>query len=517
MSLPGTWRSLAYALAVSVSMLAVLSCSKKPLVTDRNRPPETFLVSAPVDTSVASLPYSYRLHLYWRGEDSDGYVVGFLWAFDDTSISNFQFTTKTDSIFMLTVHDSSALAGGGGPGTSIAGTAQAHTFYIRAVDNLGKADPSFAIFNRRTYVASTIRPTVTFTGNLPSHTPNVEIDTLCDGTPFRVTWTGYDPDGVPDEVLRYKVNVGSYDGPIMTDSVQYFNDPSQPGSIAISSGLYTMTVTAFDIANALGTSAFQFVVNRDPETWFLPKGAPIGHYLSYYQKGQYTPFESTFAEGDTVPFRSTVWFDWDGEDGHNGCEYDSLTGFSFNLQPGSHNDNEPYIIGFLDVLYPGPPPVRFTSNDPSKLGPLGFTTLILDSLDAGHNFIARVASRDRSGRADGTPATFRFNCNFPPQLDSLSVDSVFTIAETGFPAEPCKLVKWQGVDPEDGLTKYATITLDGTLKKNTDQFEQSIIIPERTFRALSPLNPHLIQVVVRDRAQFESTTTLTTQTTVVYP
>jgi hypothetical protein len=517
MPLPVPWRSVAYVLLLASGAAVTVSCAKDPLVLDRNRPPETYLVAAPVDTTVAALPYSYRLHLYWRGEDSDGFVVGYLWAFDDTSITNFHYTTKTDSIFVLTVNDSAAIASGGGTGsTSIAGTSRAHTFYVRAVDNLGKQDPSLAMFNSRTYVASTQRPSVQFTGSLPSGT--VEIDTLCDGAPFQVTWTGQDPDGIPGAALRYRINVGTYQSRISTDSFAYFNDANQPGAVPLASGLYTLTVTAIDIANAIGEAKFQFVVNRDPETWFLPKGAPVGHYIQHFYRGQQgVNIEGTFAEGDTVPYRSTVWWEWDGEDSHGGCEDDVLTGWSFNLSPGTRNQNEPYNIGFLDTLSVGPPLVRFNNNDPARLGPLEFTTLILDSLDAGYNFVARVRSRDGAGRPDGTPATFRFHCNFPPQLTGLTVRDTFTVVEPGGVAEAAKYIAWTTEDYEDGITKYATITLDGTLKRQTGAYEQGILVAERTFRSLSGLNPHSIDVNVRDRADIKSDTTLSISTTVTYP
>ena len=114
MSMPGSWRSLALVVFLSVLGSFLLSCAKDPLRVDRNRPPQTFLVAAPIDTTVADLNYSYRLHLYWRGEDADGYVVGFLWSWDDSSVGAFQFTTKTDSIFEVTVNDSSQLYGGTG-------------------------------------------------------------------------------------------------------------------------------------------------------------------------------------------------------------------------------------------------------------------------------------------------------------------------------------------------------------------------------------------------------------------
>jgi len=102
-------------IAVAGSALAFLaSCAKNPLIVDRNRPPRTFLVAAPIDSTIShpsatGVSYSYRVHLYWRGEDSDGYVVGYLWAFDDSSAGHFRYTAKTDSIFEVTVNDSAFL------------------------------------------------------------------------------------------------------------------------------------------------------------------------------------------------------------------------------------------------------------------------------------------------------------------------------------------------------------------------------------------------------------------------
>ena len=103
------WRITALVVFTLVTGVVLLSCAKDPLKVDRNRPPQTFLVAAPVDTSVADISYSYRIHLYWRGEDSDGYVVGYEYSWDDSSIGAFKFTTKTDSIFELTVNDSSQM------------------------------------------------------------------------------------------------------------------------------------------------------------------------------------------------------------------------------------------------------------------------------------------------------------------------------------------------------------------------------------------------------------------------
>src|SRR5689334_13549237 len=137
-------RSLARIVVAGLALVLLGSCAKTPLRVDRNRPPRTFLVAAPIDSTIShptatGVSYSYRVHLYWRGEDPDGYVVGFLWAFDDSSVGKLRYTTKTDSIFDLTVNDSTDITGG----STMIGATKYHTFYIKAVDNLGKADPNF--------------------------------------------------------------------------------------------------------------------------------------------------------------------------------------------------------------------------------------------------------------------------------------------------------------------------------------------------------------------------------------
>lgn len=500
-----TGRKLALVLLLSLAGAMALSCAKDPVEVDRNRPPQTFLVGAPIDTTAADVGYSYRIHLYWRGEDPDGYVVGFLWSWDDSSIGAFRYTTRTDSIFELAVNDSETVVGGvGNPQTS-----RYHTFYIRAVDNLGKPDPSLTMFNRRLFNAETEIPRVQFVGDIPNLADSAAIDTLCDRSPFTVCWTGFDPDGF---VTRYRVNAGAYQSPLMTDTCITFNAPGGP---TLASGLYTLTVTAVDNANAVGTGTVQFVVNADPETWFTDSpGSPTGgapNWIGFYQ----APFiggepatpqqgRGTFAEGQTIPYRSTVWFYWDGADTaprQGGCEQDSLTGFAFGLNPGTRDGFNPYIIGFLDEIAPG---TRFTTNDPQVLALANRTGLILDSLDAG-TVVARVAARDNAQRPDGTPASFTFNCNFYPTLDSLSVEPILAIPDDGDSLEPCRLIRWVGKDYEDGLTRAATVVLDETQVIEWVRPEQFMIIADRRFRLLSPSGEeHSVRVRVADRADFKS-------------
>ncbi len=493
-------------LAMAGAALALLaSCAKDPLIVDRNRPPHTFLVAAPLDSTIAhptatGVSYSYRVHMYWRGEDPDGFVVGFLWAFDDSSAGHYHFTTKTDSIFDLTVNDSTDITGG----STIIGSTRFHTFFIRAVDNLGKPDPNLAVFNRTTFKASTIQPHVKFVGALPS---GKGVDTLSDGQRFEIHWAGDDSDGV---VIRYKVNVASYSGPLTSDTMAVFNDANDPNSIGLASGVYNLTVTAVDNALAVGKTNFLFVVNHDPETWLEPKGTPNGYYHPPYLGGNLVDpsLVVQFAEGDTVPYRSTVWFNWNGEDlGRPGVqptplpESNCLNGFSVELR----NGGEAYVIGFVDTIPgagPGAPPRRFLSNEPTYLHQVGYNSFVLDSLDAGFNMFLLVASRDCSNRGDGTKAAFRFNCNYRPFIDSLWV-------EDGFQGEPGKLFHWITHDLEDGSAVKARMKLDGskTITINTNEgpgFPAEFFVPDSTFANLAPSNPHSCEVWAIDRAEFVS-------------
>lgn len=479
------WRRLRSLARIGMPLLGLAlltGCAKDVVRLDKNRPPRTFIVAAPLDSTgnAQASGTTYRVHLYWRGEDDDGYVVGFLWAFDDSSLSAFRYTTKTDSIFELLVNDSTALTGTTNPGTS-----RYHTFFIRSVDNLGKLDPSISVFNRRTFNASTKPPTARFVGGLPSGL--VAIDTLSDGKPFEVCWSGTDSDGV---VSRYMYQVGTYTSPIGKDTCAYFNDPSNPKAIGLPSGIYTMTVRAIDNADAVGKVQFAFVVNHDPETWFLPVGSPLGHYIQPFLEGNPVNLTGTFAPGDTVPYRSTVWWDWDGAD-TTGGEANILTGWSV-VFTGNRNNGDPYSIGFLDTLCTSPSVVRFKTNNPAVVGPCGFRALILDSLDAGYDLTLFLRSRDGSFRRDGSPATFTFNCDFTPKLlsfsvrDTLAQDPIKKRDNPGIPPEPCKYLYWSSYDYEDGTTKSARLTIDGSLNFDMSNWEHDFIVAVTTFQSLSP-------------------------------
>jgi hypothetical protein len=142
--------------------LVVGGC-RKPLAPtfDSNLAPETWITAAPLDTITTResgtnrpipptpgvIPFAY--HLYWAGSDNDGKVSGFYFAVTETSsvptpgfntppplpgpkAHDYHYTTKTDSVFVFSVSQDRV--------------DRAHAFYIYAVDNQGKPDPTPARF-----------------------------------------------------------------------------------------------------------------------------------------------------------------------------------------------------------------------------------------------------------------------------------------------------------------------------------------------------------------------------------
>jgi hypothetical protein len=127
---------------------------------DTNQPPETWITAAPQDTltskdpsgvvippSVGTIPVKF--HLYWAGSDIDGEVTGYYFAVVETVTSipvgglrpprlpgpkpqDYHFTTRTDSTFIFNVAEFNP--------------DREHAFYIYAVDDKGRPDPTPARF-----------------------------------------------------------------------------------------------------------------------------------------------------------------------------------------------------------------------------------------------------------------------------------------------------------------------------------------------------------------------------------
>lgn len=91
-----------------------------------NLPPKTFLTFSDLN-----LPDGERLvsqiSLSWWGDDPDGYVVGYELLIGEESESNWVFTTRTDSVFVMPIEEGNDTAD--------------VRFSVRAIDNKGAHDP----------------------------------------------------------------------------------------------------------------------------------------------------------------------------------------------------------------------------------------------------------------------------------------------------------------------------------------------------------------------------------------
>lgn len=282
---------------------------------DRNKAPETWITAAPFDTITLikgqpPLPGTIpvRFHLYWAGSDQDGAVVGFYWAVVETlplppegsrnlpplpgpRPSDYHYTTKTDSIFIFNVAEDVP--------------DRQHGFFIYAVDEQGKPDPTPArfIFNaqdrfpplsvfdqaraigtvyffdngilRSDTLAFDIRDSLNF-NTLPS-------DTVPSGS--RLTFRFHGEVTLPGSVIkgfRYKLDEAELQ-PSNPDSLFQGNvieynvppgsaDPARGGLdvLPIAPGTKVFALRAVDQANGnkIPDPTRRFQLNFSPDTWF---------------------------------------------------------------------------------------------------------------------------------------------------------------------------------------------------------------------------------------------------------
>ncbi|MEO9887274.1 MAG: hypothetical protein ABJG33_16680, partial [Balneola sp.] len=134
------------------------------------QPPSTNLTVERINRG-SDFRLSSQIQISWFGNDPDGFVAGFEYAINDTSESNFTFTTKTDSIFILPIT----------PGQQTDDV----LFKVRAVDDKGLADP---------VGASLVYPIVNSTPQVSINTNQSPPDTLFSVSSFG--WNFSDPDGI---------------------------------------------------------------------------------------------------------------------------------------------------------------------------------------------------------------------------------------------------------------------------------------------------------------------------------
>jgi len=273
---------------------------------DRNQAPETWITAAPFDTITIKdenlnpigrpLPGTIpvRFHVYWAGSDRDGAVAGFYWAVVETlprppegqiAVPNlpgpkpqdYHYTTKTDSFFIFAVAEDIV--------------DRQHAFFIYAVDNQGKPDPTPArfifiaadrfppipIFEECRCIGTVydldplggviVRRDTTFVTDVDNRftTPR---DTCASGSTLIFKW--HAELTVPQTQVigfRYKLDESRLIevGPEVT--MVTYNSGIPPDNVPPSTGTKIFTLRAVDQAFGSRDSTRRFQYNYSPDTW----------------------------------------------------------------------------------------------------------------------------------------------------------------------------------------------------------------------------------------------------------
>jgi hypothetical protein len=458
-------RLAASALAVALigiplaAMLFLTGCRKQEKVfVDSNLAPNTRLTSAPGPLEQAN----YRVHLYWDGTDPDGYVVAYHFAWDDTvppygaPNSPWFMTPRNDSLFKALI--------------DTVGETKRHTFYVRAVDNEGKLDPSPA---RIRFDAYTVRPVIQYLYRVDGPMdPNqgdpdpTARDTVLMRTPVTFVWDGFDPDGLGAPVsFSYRLD-SNPDSP--------FTDTTTVTLPTVGSGTHFFYVKAKDETGAENfPKSYKFVMNFEPDSEITEPTDWSGEYV--------------------VPDGDTIWFRWvvrdkeqiEGVPGESGVEQiwisldnDFLKGITVNDTTGE----------YLSEWY-------FTSN--TSLADSHYIESRNSPQGGNAPHIFEIRSRDVEGTFERTSQNpddrerFTFYYNKPPT-------SQVVFPAPGQTVCPEFEVLWEGVD-EDGEVGAFQYVLDP--QSNAYRVCQVLPDQECTSREYAvEAGPHQFRVRAQDNA-----------------
>jgi len=301
-----------------------------------NQPPETWIVAAPQDTittrdannnpvrpQIGKIPV--RFHMYWAGTDRDGTVAGFYWAVVETlpvpsegsssvpslpgpKARDYHYTTATDSIFIFTASEEVS--------------ERQHAFFIYAVDNKGRPDPTparfvFSAYDRfpptavvdeckATGVEYLLLPTG---GVMPVQktyfvTDFFEIsnehafprDTVMSNALLHMKWHGVPT--IPSTVVtgyRYKLDEPNFN--TVDSSVHETSYNTGVGTDKVNPGQKIFTLRAIGQSGWRGEATRWFQMNFAPDTWFsgADPNDPAGGWATQAMPygGKYKDFEST--------------------------------------------------------------------------------------------------------------------------------------------------------------------------------------------------------------------------------
>jgi len=271
---------------------------------DNNKAPETWITAAPQDTittrdnqgrpippQIGRIPVRY--HLYWAGADRDGAVAGFYWAVVETlplpqgdnqplpqlpgpKAQDYHFTARTDSIFVF--HASEDIS------------ERQHAFYIFAVDNKGKPDPTPARFIFRAYdrfpplavidELKAVGRTYALLGGVVVPQINTYFvhdsfdisrpfpsDTVPSGALLTMRWHG-EPTISSTVVTGYRYKLDESDFNVVDSSVHMATYNTGIGADVVAPGKKVFTLRAVGESGWRGQATRYFQMNFAPDDWF---------------------------------------------------------------------------------------------------------------------------------------------------------------------------------------------------------------------------------------------------------
>ena len=424
-----------------IAILTGVGCRKPLSPADNNKAPETWLTAAPQDTLVTkdaqgrvipSVPgkIPVRFHLYWAGADEDGEVVGYYFAVTETlpdpppglrdipnlpgpKPADYHFTTRSDTTLIFNVSE-------GHPDRQ-------HGFYVYAVDNKGRADPTPArvIFNAQDkYPPALYIDEARAVGDMFIRAPGGGVtlerrtffitdtvnaatlvkDTIPSTSQLTFRWHA-EPTLPGTYVTKFKYKLDEPNFIEVDSSVHVVTYNSGPTD-AVAPGAKRFTVRAIDQAGGSRQANRRFQMNMSPTTWFagpdpnafpytrdlatgatyleLAIGAPVPSITgSQLSRDSVTvlpasrPEKRTFfeiyknriyvrSENDTVSLNSWVVFSGGGVDPDS----------PYNVKVSDKDPNLPDTSGLAPgaavVIRPGPPngsPIGFRSQVAVELNP----------------------------------------------------------------------------------------------------------------------------------------------------
>jgi hypothetical protein len=193
-------------LALAALALSLAACdSTHGLNLAPDQPPTVTLTSGPIDT--VSAPQSWLVDITWTASDPDGRVDHFEYAIDPPTLQRARMAmaetawVQTKETHVVAHFRASHPDSLGRPGAT---ASDFHVFVLRAVDDRGGRSAEVV----RAFYAWTVAPDVRFT----SPVPNPLLPARA-GLPFRLAWSGHDPDGSGDgRPAAYRLRLLPYDG-----------------------------------------------------------------------------------------------------------------------------------------------------------------------------------------------------------------------------------------------------------------------------------------------------------------